>query len=454
MDLSQGIRQLQGMQRAGPVPSILELEGAAARANAVNQMESLLLLQHAKMQTDMLGRSSSALELPQASALQLQQANPQFPMGGSSAMLMGTVAALQEEGCQLRTQWKSDVTRLERELDQLRTAAAWALPQLAEAQKAPELGLSLSNGNSMASLQQALMMQGALQASTAPQTARTESSQFSEADRELLLNRIIELERQKKEMEMQRDQAMICASANSTPSARERQPMENTLTSIPERNPTHTFHDSHEQSAMQLTEALLAQMRADSTAAQELQEPPFASLSLGSAAPPVRSQDSREVNGYATATDSTRDDVVQVMSEEMKQIYQELERMQIELHKIREDNSKLKDEKEACEAAHSRDVSALEAMLDSMMAENKRLKEAIAGNVLSSTKKPASDSLDYKFADRIADSKKIETPLTPHSIRSVSEPGIEPDIERSIELDRSKLNVSMTLSSQYAGMAR
>merc|ERR1719223_1238227 len=100
---------------------------------------------------DLPQRSSSFIEMPQGNSGQFQLSN--------SAMLVGTVAALQEESGQLRSQWKSDVGRLERELDQLRMAAAYALPHIAEQQKEPNLQALVLKGaahGAVASLPQTL----------------------------------------------------------------------------------------------------------------------------------------------------------------------------------------------------------------------------------------------------------------------------------------------------------
>merc|ERR1719158_1079375 len=180
---------------------------------------------------------------------------------------------------------------------------------------------------------------------------------------------------------------------------------------IPERT------QPHEQSTMQLTEALLSQMRAETGAADQQPREDLHHVHNKSMLGPA-----------AAAARSTG-------TSEESEIYQELERMEMELVKVRDENGRLRDEKDACEAAHSRDVAALEAMLDQMMSENKRLTRALSDTTQLCAKKAnptcSPSSLDHK----IADYNKFEgVPLTPHSIHSVSEPALEPDTDRTIEL--------------------
>lgn len=63
---------------------------------------------------------------------------------------------------------------------------------------------------------------------------------------------------------------------------------------------------------------------------------------------------------------------------QVKELYKDLEEMDISLQESRRENSKLKDDKEACIAAHERDVASLEHMLKSVMDENEKLKEALS----------------------------------------------------------------------------
>lgn len=511
MDLSQGVRQLQGMHRAGPAPTMLDMEGASGRVNPLSQMDLRML------QNGLLGRSSSLADMSPPSrtvmppcGMELPQGNTnsQFQLSGN-AVLVGTVAALQEESGQLRSQWKSDVSRLERELAQLRSAAAWALPQLGEAQKQPELLLRTDSNlqalvipsqgglTPMQQAQQLMLMQGAgaerslpmMQAlnmqetcasvaSPAPYTARTATSQVSEAallgDRENLLNRIAELERQRNSMEAQRDQAFFAGAA-----AAERQApvVENrSMPVIPERNSVGAASplQHHQESAMQLTEALLCQMRASNAAENDSQSgvsmsreseafgatlgaPPAAPRHLdalaGSMLGPAAAMAQRPMDlqdGYAagSAAAATRGPEGAAPSE-VAQIYQELERMEMELRKVRDENSRLRDDKEACEAAHARDVTSLEAMLSQMMEENRRVAKALsdAESTLNSAEKravngsPSAVNPIRGLDDKIVQTKKLEgIPLSPCvSIRSEAEPAIEPDIERSSEFDRSRL---------------
>jgi hypothetical protein len=337
-------------------------------------------------------------------------------------MLMGTVAALQEDNGQLRNQWKSDVARLESELCQLRTAAALALPHLAGAQKQQELALSIPNQSGISPLQQALALQGCSaglsvplmktlladpSAGTVPPlTSGTETAQITEAtlmnDRGQLLSRISELERQ---LQIQKNQV-------SAPTVSER-------SSAAAPNPT--------PGTLQLTEAVLAQMRAESSPRNVERKDQAQNGAF-------RHHDQQVAGNVLGSTAAT-----EIGMPQEAQIYKELERLEIELQKVREENNKLREEKASSEAAHARDVSALEAMLDQMMADNRNLTKALSEVALQSSKKggPAG------FEDKIAHSKKCEdVPLTPNSIRSVSEPGLEPDIECSPEFARSKLHVT------------
>merc|ERR1719506_2827306 len=387
---------------------MLDLKGAAAvRINALNEMD-MRMLQHAQVQSGLLGRSNSLLELSQASSMPV-------PSLSGSAMLMGTVAALQEDNGQLRNQWKSDVARLESELCQLRTAAALALPHLAGAQKQQELTLSIPSQGVISPLQQALALQGSSAelsvplmktlladpgAGTVPRlTSRTETAQITEAtlmnDRGQLLSRISELERQLQIQKNQVSAAMV--SERSSAAA---------------PNPT--------PGTLQLTEAVLAQMRAESSPRNVERK----DQTQNGAFRHHDQQVAGSVLGSTTATE--------IGMPQEAQIYKELERLEIELQKVREENT-------SSEAAHARDVSALEAMLDQMMADNRNLTKALSEVALQSSKKGGPAGFD----DKIAHSKKCEdVPLTPNSIRSVSEPGLEPDIECSPEFARSKLHVT------------
>jgi len=329
-----------------------------------------------------------------------------------------------------------------------------------------------------------------------PLTSRTESTTASLTDREQLLKRIAELEQQRKEMELQRDQAVLSQMRNGS----ERQaPTEKperyfigdaqAMPMVPEHNPgisAASKMQPHEQSAMELTEALLCQMHAsnasDGGSTQMSREtepygiggcrrmPPDMQDALAAAAVARMPQHPQDALAATTSTSAAeppfsavlrstenKDERIATVPSETQaclDIYQELERMEIELRKVREENIRLKEDKEACEAAHSRDVSTLEAMLEQMMLEKQRLTKALAEteSLLSRVSKLEA-GIPISGMDKLAHSKNVQgSPLTPHSIRSVSEPAIEPDIERSIEFDRSKLNVA-AVGSRYPQLA-
>jgi len=103
--------------------------------------------------------------------------------------------------------------------------------------------------------------------------------------------------------------------------------------------------------------------------------------------------------------------------------------MEAVLLQVREENTKLREEKKAVEDAHRRDVSSLEAMLNQIMEENKRLTEAAA----SRANNQQVNKLD--FSDRIM-SMKQQVPMTPSSVRSEVEPAFEPSIDSSEGFDR------------------
>lgn len=445
MDISQSMRLLQqGLQRGGPAAPALDLQGASSSGNQLSQMDLHML------QNGMFGRPSSMMEL-QAAQL-AAQGGAQFPLATPrSAMLVGTVAALQEESGQLRSQWKSDVARLERELGQLRSAAAWALPHLAEAQSQSNANLQVISGHGGAgSLQQSLVLQHQGQAERTQQVllqqlAATAQQRFipeaapPASDREQLLARIAELEKQRDQALSQvRSSASDCSSA-----AFERPP---------------PMEDRSQPKGLDLTEALLCQMRASHEDMQrsmlgQAVAAPQVPQDMGTAAAvpqaPLEFQDtlagtrSTVVGPAATMAPMQEEQDLIVKAE----IVRELERMEQELQKIRDENHRLTEDKKACEAAHGRDVSTLEAMLAQIMEDNKRLTKALSHTenlLVKSTEKkvsPMAMSVNpiSSFDEMIASAKKVEgDPIAQsvHSVRSVAEPAFEPDIDRSGEFDR------------------
>jgi len=520
-------------------PLMLDLQ-ATPRVNQLSGMDLHML------QSGMLGQSSSMLDLQasQFAAGQLAaQGTGQFPCAGSG-MLVGTVAALQQESGQLRSQWKTDVARLERELGQLRNAATWALPQLAEAQRQSRTDSNLqglvlpgpSHGSNAQALQQAIAMQNAaatmsqqqqqqelmsqlvaaqqqqdaaatlsrqqdlmsqIAAAQQQQDAAAAMSQQQDmmsqlvaaqqqrlpqeasahaSDRNELLARIADLERQ-------RDQALQLGRMGSAASE---------CSSVPDSNNNNraragynSTSNYNDQSSMNLTEALLVQMR-DSHAAADTQVPPLsrklnfdalAGSMVGPAAtamaqtdqqraswscasmpatprmPAMNLQDAlagtigSNIGSVATAMASVPEEHNQTVSAQTE-VYQELENMEIELRKIRDENNRLKEEKDVCEAAHGRDVSTLEAMLAQIMAENQRLTKAVseADALLSSAGDRKVNSIN-KFDDKIANSKKMDgDPISQsvHSVRSMAEPALEPDIE----FDRSPYKHAIAIGAR------
>lgn len=367
----------------------------AQRAQALSQMNLRTMTS-----CGLAERSPSLRDLAQP----MQQSSSSFQLSGP-AMLVGTVAALQEESGQLRSQWKADVARLEGELHQLRDAAAWALPHLAEAQRQHELRTSISTTGLL------------------PQ------------------NPAIEL---------------------SAP----------VITSVPPRTSSAALNmqenvssQAQEQAARQITEALLAQMRA--TAAE-------CSLAELSTSRQLGANDRIELDGKAPSLTEASLDCsyrsapfsatmgaaqpgphINAMHPPeasrhtlaLEEMQKELERLEAVLQQTLEENAKLREEKRAVEEAHRRDVSSLEAMLNQIMEENKVLKAT------ASTTRACGPVGKLDFSDRIMNLKQ-QVPMTPSSVRSEVEPALEPDIERSTgssrgEFDR-KFNLGInTRSHQY-----
>lgn len=414
MDLTQSVSTLQGLPLGG---DRLQLQAP------LNQLDLR------RLQNGVLARSSSVMDLPQSNSGQFQLS--------SSAMLVGTVAALQEESGQLRSQWKSDVGRLERELDQLRAAAAYALPHIAEQQKEPNFQALVLGGagiGGMGSLHQTSHF-GLPGAATDRHSPLVQIS-----EREQLLERIKELERQRKQMEVQRDQAVLsqmrCGSAASESSWTGQEAM------MAEGSMPTSGNQPHLDTSAQLTEALLCQMRCGAGEAA----PPCRSghglaegLSAGLTSLDVlaeqqqRIQDLRNsLSGGASGTAPPATQMADGAQTGMNtaEVYRELERMEMELRKVREENSKLKDQKAACEEAHARDVSTLEAMLSQIMSENQRLTKALNDaeeQLRAQNKLNPMGILDKEGADHSV-----------RSIRSVMEPAIEPDIDRCSDSDRRR----------------
>lgn len=130
-------------------------------------------------------------------------------------------------------------------------------------------------------------------------------------------------------------------------------------------------------------------------------------------------------------------------------LYQELEDMDMALKKACEDNIRLTEEKDACKAAHERDVKALESMLKSVMEENKQLKEALATAIGNTSPKYASrgmpEELERAVISNLIHGGISHIPQTPNSQGSSSTqtPPFEPEAEDgSLDLSRASIDMS------------
>lgn len=147
----------QQLSQIGQI-SQLEQLGQLSQLSQLSQIGQQALLQHCSIPS--LPDNNAQLLNP-AAAMPCFGSQNAGHVGGHSqlsqltrqlsqqAMLVGTVAALSEESGQLRHQWKSDVSRLEKELAELRCAAAWALPRLGQAGQPNQLqSLVVQGGDS------------------------------------------------------------------------------------------------------------------------------------------------------------------------------------------------------------------------------------------------------------------------------------------------------------------
>lgn len=490
MDLAQSARQLQAMQGYGPAPQVSCLPGTAplympagqepfagvlgaahagSAASALNNMD-LRLVQGGGLSRS---RTLDNLRPPAVVEAQLQASSGL----SASAQLAGTVAALQEESRQSRSQWKSDVARLERELGQLRAAAAWALPHLAEAQQKHEAltftgsqqqGLMLHASASEQALpllqaQQTIAMAQEQNAAEARMNAlRREAAHITEALGHATLPQGNGRETAQLTEALLRQ---LRATAAAEAAARAPEPiqptLEQTIASV-------ASVQSQEPSAMQLTEAVLAaHIRAANANApesgtmgpiHEAEGPLEAALrnhrfsAATGASPQAAPKSTSRLDNLCVTAPPTQREAAPAREREVApasppqvpllsfapspaaEMFQELERLDLELQKVRDENRKLKDEKDVCEAAHARDVSALEAMLAQVVEENKSLSKALSERHSAPPSNQVGGiggSFDAKFL-----SIKNQAPMTPHSMRSEVEPAIEPEIERSGKIDR------------------
>jgi hypothetical protein len=321
------------------------------------------------------------------------------------AMLVGTVAALQEESGQMRSQWKSDVQRLEHELQQLRCAAAMALPHV-QADFEPNLQLMMSTNtlaervNGGGAMGQRSHSFGALSPRGAPPVEPGMSPAMP-----------MQSPSMSPSMPMQAERGAL--GGNSLLS-REASQLEAAMMhgSVSERAGRDQFADvpmarrsSVDSSGINLAEAVMNQMRMSQTAEQQ--------------APAV---ERNSIHGASC-------EAVQI-----QELYKEVERLSQALAEAEQENRKLKEDKEEVVTAHSRDVNALEGMLDQLSAENRRLKDELS----ESNVKLRQFQMNGLDANSIIKLKQQSD--TSASIRSASiEPALEPEVEQALDSEVFKL---------------
>lgn len=215
----------------------------------------------------------------------------------STAMLFGTVAALQEESSLMRSQYQSDVSRLERELQELRSVAAAALPQLR--QEHPDIQIDTDFSGPCLS----------------------ESSRVWTPRASMLLQ----------------------------PSPRMLTQLEATIPLTPVRS-TET-RDATEGEAMPQV------FHMDSEESAQILEL-YKELERLSVALQQKTQENAKLKEEIEARDEVHVRDVDV-----------LDAMSMVLQQKSEENMKLKEEMEACEAAHARDISALEEMIHQLASD-------------------------------------------------------------------------------------
>lgn len=384
-----------------------------------------------------------------------------------SAMLVGTVAALKEESGQLRTQWKSDVSRLESELGQLRAAAAWALPHLSEAQNAePSLRLmqgaamerSSSTGNlNAAQLERAMMqMQGALgdrlsqergldallahgtgsERGTPMLGERTpmlgqrspmlgerggglNAREAAQIEAAMMQGAANERAAQAAQLEALLRQNALAERGGSSCSgllAREAAQLDAAMMhgAVPER----ASRDRADMLMMQRNSST-GNLR-DASGLADALKTQMSAANDHAASSTAASERGRPMSSYNDQTSMEQAKV------QMMELYKELEKITVTLQDAQQENRKIKEDKEASETAHARDVAALEGMLQQLGADNDRLTQALA-------------KAEEKLAQR-----KVTNPGTPSSIRSASrEPAMEPDVEQA-EIDRIRFKIGMS----------
>jgi len=340
------------------------------------------------------------------------------------ALLVGTVAALQEESGQMRHEWKTDVARLENELQQLRSAAAMALPHVRTenvlppeanfrllSNPAPTDTCSNISGRDAAALQgmfsdHAIMGRNLSQQSHSSYNPGLQNSvQIGSSLESLLAERSGHglLAREAAQL----DAVMLQGSVKERAGR-------DYVADAP------SFQRSRaENQGTNLAEAVLSQMRA-----------------MAAEPSPARGSVSKEFDSSKEAANQ---------SALIKDLYMELERMTVALQEVEQENNKLKEEKETSINAHSRDISALEGMLQQLTAENKVLSKQL-GDANAKLQRLQMDGLDPDIIRKLKQCSS-NLPSTPTSIRSASiEPATEPDVDSlasSVELDKLRIKIGL-----------
>lgn len=115
------------------------------------------------------------------------------------------------------------------------------------------------------------------------------------------------------------------------------------------------------------------------------------------------------------------------MKTQMLELYKELERLTTNLQETQQENNKLKEDKEACETAHARDVQMLEGMLQQIGAENERLTKTLA-----KVEEQVQQSTGSRLPHMMKACGGSVSPSAAASIRSASqEPAVEPEVDQA-----------------------
>lgn len=430
-----------------------------------------------------------------------------------SAMLVGTVAALQEESGQLRNQWKSDVGRLENELAQLRSAAAWALPQLAEEQNPAGLRLmngaqgggmnrmdgggrmermerSSSTGNLDAAALERAMMQGALNErlsrergldallghGTVPdrggggggmlsrEAAQLEAAmmQGGFAERASHQQGLEALAHQQGLEALLRQgtlaQGTLAERCSGGVNGRwtgsdgggggaglsrqaqlEAAMMNGAQTCRGPRDQRELMMQRNSSTGNMNNVAGLTERMLSANQQPHDQHSHHGGSACGSqntANERQRAANSVMAEQQALAEQQAKLHEAQQAKNQTAELYQELEKMSVALTEAQQENKKLKEDKEACENAHSRDVTMLEGMLQQLTADNDQLTKDLAKAEETIRLTPGSGN-----QHTMAQAKQLGMPpSTPTSIRSASiEPASEPGVEQAYDRIRNMM---------------